>query len=136
MVVYILTETKGRDDQEVFQERQVVIDRLDKILSEYCEENGVEDRLETIDLPSPSLMNQRSDYENSAVAIAMMEKADIVYVVTNDQSCPMMFEHSIPYNIAWSFTCLKCLRVIIGYSSDAWIKDAISAIKKGENNNA
>lgn len=135
MVLYILAENEGRDDKEIFEVRQKVIDRFDGILSHYCEENEVEDHLEVVDLPVPSITSQRSDFENSAVSIAMMENADVIYIVTYGELCPFACNHSTPYSIARMFAGVKNLCTVMDYAPDDYIEWVISKIQKGENKN-
>lgn len=123
MVVYVLTNTLGREsDEVVFRDRETVLDHLEDMMR-LAE---IDDRLDVVDSFNPMLEKDETIFETACRMIKLIEQADFIYFAGSDALCEIIYQLAeeeeiplIPHSIRNNSKQIEMLRTI-------W---------KGENNN-
>lgn len=132
MVVYILNTVVGKTEEDVFKERQKVIDRLDRIL----EDNGISEPVEVVDSYIPGDLRGRSGMSFASLVsnmVSLVDQADLVIEVNPD---PFGIAADFYYKVIREVAIRSCIPVIVYDAFESTFLDVIKDIQKGENKNA
>lgn len=132
MVVYILNTVVGKTEEDVFEERQKVIDRLDRIL----EDNGISEPIEVVDSYVPDDIRGRNGGTFASLVsrmVRLVDLADLVIEVTPD---PFGIPADFYYKVIREVAIRSCIPVIVYDAFESTFLDAIKDIQKGAKTNA
>lgn len=81
MVVYISQLMRNRENDEIFEERQEAIDRIEDLMKKV----GIEENLEVVDSFDPNFCEGKHPIYCLGRSITMIPQADFIYFCSNSE---------------------------------------------------